>query len=821
MTVRRCVQGKFLTGAAAQKAESLLRLYDEIVGQERLALLGDDTAAEAAARAKAAAIVTELRAREKLQDMLQLQRTAEALRDAGRHDKGLGNGIQAKLGFDIHHTLNDVDNVETVAAVLRATAYRNMAEFVEAFRAKGLNIKRDIGREEDLLRGLFRELTEGEPKIFADAFTGSNRLMVAEYKLAGGHLPERQGWFPNPNHDMNKIRFAAGGEPDTSSAVRRLMRRRNPGDADRAQWIEDVLPLLDREKMVDFDTKDPLSDLKLRIVLAEVWDTLSSDGLNKITPGGVGRRKVANLRNDPRILNFKDADSWLAYAEKYGDGGIVSAIDNHIERFARDIALMRVLGPNPDQTIDVLIDTARKAGVGGFKRSQVKAQFRIVAGRDGVVSPWLASAGQNIRALLVANQLGSSALTALSDIGFIQKTAEFNGLSSARALSFYAQAMADRELGINMTKQGIILDDWLGSAVTANRFMDAVGRGQVTGRIADSVLRGSLLTQMTQNGRRGFGLMMMGEIHDNLAKAFDALDGDLRAMLTRYGFTADDWAIMGRSAPVEFRGEGFFDVMQLMEVEGVDLARLKSLGERVQGMVIQEQQFAVPTSNARVQALLTVGTQRGTPEGEIFRFFAMYKRFPALILHTHAMRAIAAPSLRPLGRADYIARLVLYTTIIGTLSWEIDQMARGREHVDPFENPSVWVRGMLKGGALGIWGDVLLTDVSGYGRGIGDTFAGPAWDFVNDTASLTLGNLQQVIQGRDTNVAREFVKFFDRYLTPGSSIWYLKGAWDRIIIDNLEELADPAATARRRRRRARAMAERGQGFLIAPGAFTP
>ena len=107
-------------------------------------------------------------------------------------------------------------------------------------------------------------------------------------------------------------------------------------------------------------------------------------------------------------------------------------------------------------------------------------------------------------------------------------------------------------------------------------------------------------------------------------------------------------------------------------------------------------------------------------------------------------------------------------------------------------------------------------------RGLASTLAGPAFEFLNRSASLTLGNLAQLAKGKNTNFGRELVDYFNRFLLPGSSLWYSRLAKDRLIIDNLQELVDPDHFRKRRARMARlARKERDQAFFWRPGDTFP
>lgn len=837
--LRACVNGHGLTGKAAAEAEALLKQYEDILGQERLAFLGDEGAAEAAARLKQAEIIRSARARERLRRLLQAVRLFEAEQAARAHPRGMGDGIQALLGHDIHHKLNNVTNVETLRETIRQEGFRIMGDYVERFRTRGTGVRGRAAEDEDqLLDALFDWLAGRKSGTeFDEIVEGwglAIRYLTAEFRRAGGHLPERAGYFPNPRHDPHRVAFAA----DTVAGKRRsrFLPGRQRGGRDREAWIGFVRPLLDREKMVDFRTGETLNDLQLDALLSEVWETLASDGLNKIRPGQFAGGTVATGRADPRILHWKDAESWRAYNERFGSADIVVALVDHVEGLSRDIALMRVLGPDPDRTVRTLVDMAEKDGLGGIKRRHIEHQYRILSGQVGTGSPLLAAISANLRHLFLSNQLGSAAVVALGDQGFLRLTAEFNGLDANRAQAWFFRMMASGEVQTNLTRQGLIVSDLLGATAASGRFADLMDTGRAGAKLSDFVLRASLLVQMTENGQRAFMLSLRGEMWDRLRAhgTIAEMRGTDRAfndMLVRYGVSEEDWALMRRAEATEMMGSTFFDPARLMELDGVPVTRLQETAERIRAIELQEANFATPTSNSRVDALLGGGFDRGTIPGEMLRFLTLYKRFPVLIVHTHMMRALTASADAPGGRWWYGARLALYTTVMGGLAVSIREAAVGRDPMALMtNNPGEFLaRAAWTGGALGIWGDVLLTDTTGFGRSVLQTLVGPGWDFVNDTWKLGPENLMKVIQAAtgtrkraDITFGRDLVHYFNRYLTPGSNIWYLRLAWDRYVVDQLHELADPEYARRRRERMVRRMREeRGQEYFFAPGALVP
>jgi hypothetical protein len=127
---------------------------------------------------------------------------------------------------------------------------------------------------------------------------------------------------------------------------------------------------------------------------------------------------------------------------------------------------------------------------------------------------------------------------------------------------------------------------------------------------------------------------------------------------------------------------------------------------------------------------------------------------------------------------------------------------------------------MLAGGSLSLFGDFLFADHNRFGHSLGETIAGPRVSFIGDVLRLTVGNVEEVIEGKDTNFALEAVNFAGRY-GPGTSISYLRLGLERLVLDNLRMMADPDYE-RRFRRKAKGLERRtGQELWWKPGEQLP
>ena len=92
---------------------------------------------------------------------------------------------------------------------------------------------------------------------------------------------------------------------------------------------------------------------------------------------------------------------------------------------------------------------------------------------------------------------------------------------------------------------------------------------------------------------------------------------------------------------------------------------------------------------------------------------------------------------------------------------------------------------------------------------------------VGDLWKLTAGNVQQAIQGKNTNFGREAVGNLGRYTPIVSSLWYTRAAYRRVMLDQLQYLADPEAHKNFRKQEQRLRDEARQGMWWRPGEILP
>jgi hypothetical protein len=234
-------------------------------------------------------------------------------------------------------------------------------------------------------------------------------------------------------------------------------------------------------------------------------------------------------------------------------------------------------------------------------------------------------------------------------------------------------------------------------------------------------------------------------------------------------------------------------------------------------MMQTETNYAVPTVGLRAKAFLNGGTRAGTAPGELVRSFSMYKNFAVQVVFTHLWEAMNQATLK--AKAGSITDLVIATTAMAALAMQLQEIRKGRDP-RPMDTPEFWGAAFLQGGGLGIFGDFLFSNVNRFGGGLEDTLAGPVVNMLNNIKNLTWGNLQQYMQGKDTNIAGESLKFLETYM-PGKTLWYTYLILQRGLFERLQLYVDPNYQSKLNRMQTKYLKETGQHYWWRPGEEKP
>jgi hypothetical protein len=727
----------------------------------------------------------------KRQTALQALALDDAIKKARSHKHSLNAGVMSLIVRDITNKA-EYSNIDARSLGIFGDYQRELTDMMDAYRSKLAGLKQDKEGARKMVRELFEESTgDANASAFAKAWSKVSERARVRFNRAGGNIKNRKDWRLPQHHDPLMV-----------------------GRAGFDDWFNDVNQLI--EPLTDSLGRE-LTPEKAREALRESWDAIRTGGASKINPGAKGGSKLANRRQDERVFSFKDADSWLAYQDKYGSKDIYSMMQDHLRAIANDTAMLEVLGPNPNAAFKFLQDLQKKEGVNPRNLQFQEAVFREQTGMGSLENVGrVASVLGATRNVISSALLGGAWLSAWSDAFFIRQGARFNGLPTTKIMKRMMKNFAGSAEGRkDAVRVGLVAEAWLSRSIGASRYTEVYGKG-ITAKMNDFVMRSSLLSPWTEAGRTAFGMEFAAHFAKNAVKNFDQLDEGLRGALKRAGISGDEWNVIRSAKPTDIKGSKF---LATEAIQGLDIPQNQKddLSSKFMGMILQESDVAVPTPGARERAIASGMTQKGTIPGELFRTAIMFKSFPVTLLTTHLYRG--AMMNKKMDRVAYLGAMVAGTTIIGGLSLQAKDIAKGKDPRN-MNDDKFWLAALTQGGGLGIMGDFFFSDQNRFGGGLASSMMGPAIGMTDDFGKLTVGNIQQAAKGEDTNAAGEAIKFGARY-TPGGSLWYLRLAVERGIIDQLALLADPKmkkkfAAAEKRQKR-----DYGNKFWWKPGKATP
>lgn len=738
----------------------------------------------------------------------------------------LAASIRSMLVRDPFEIGMGFDNVVAASHRIRAEAHALFAGAIDAMRPKVLGLKAETAFEGDVLRELWGMATgNASARAVAEAWTKTAEHLRIAFNKAGGAIPFRQDWrIANPGHDAAKVRTAG-----------------------RDQWKAFVKKTLDRDKMVSFATGRTLSPGKLDKLLDQVFDSIVNEGLDGGPSAAVhGRPALANMRADPRVLLFRDAESWMTYATTFGQHqSVYQAMLDHIDGMASDIAKLEVLGPNPaalKRYIDSLFDRepgrlasqSSMADAKGFVktlRGNHKIGDTVEAGRNQINAIWsqvvtgdanrpvhegVANAMSDMRSLLVSSQLGSAIISSITDPALLAMTARFNDLSAVKVLGRAIGDMARPGAEIDALQHGFIADSIAGDVRAGDRFMGEAIRTGIASKASSTVIRASGLRRWTATLRNAFGLEFQAKIARDAGRTWGDLSPAFRDTLQRYGIGADDWKLVGEATPFEPRPGAKF--IRHMDVAAIGSENAKRVAASIARMVDTEMTFAVIESDALTRALLLGESRPGTVGGEARRAVSLYKSFTATFVTAHMMRAFARGwDGRRLGHAAGSFALM---SAMGLLALQAKQIANGRDPL-PVADAKTIGAAVLQGGGLGIFGDFLFADQTRYGNSWATTIVGPQAGAVETVlGDWLIKNTQLWAKGEETHFAGDGLYVLARYM-PGSTLWQTRLAFQRGVVDQLALMVDPRAPERFQRIEKQAAKDAGQRFWWSPGSPAP
>lgn len=596
--------------------------------------------------------------------------------------------------------------------------------------------------------------------------------------------------------------------------------------AGKTAWVAKTLPLMAREKFVT-ESGRPLTDMEMQKFLEHAYDTLATEGLVRREPGAGARGSRASRFDEKhRILHFKDADSYLAYMDDFGNGSAFEAVNNHVTQQSRNIGMLEAWGPNPSQTYRLLKDIAETED-SSLAGKAITGEREFGATTDMVwdtingtvatpVNPRTAAVMQAVRNYITAARLQGVMLSSINDSATWLAVAKTNGVPLGQAFSELMGSLSGKNIREDAARLGLAVESMTSEMSTWHQ-QNLNQKWWDFGKLANATMKLGLVEGWTQRLRAGFGLMLSDQLATMRATDFAALSKYDRDRLKHAGVTETDWKVWQAAGTENIRGRDLLTMNSVRDTQGFSPSEVNHATAALLGFIDNEAKTAVLAPDVVTRAAITQGQRAGTLGGEFGRSLMLFKSFPLAMVKRHMDRIRSLPTAQ--GKIAYSVALMTGLTLMGALSVELKDLVAGRNPRDA-TTPKFWGAAFAQGGGLGIYGDVIYQGLGGNSRNGTPNWmnlAGPVVGTAADALNVTLGNLGDVLRGKKTNAGAEIIRFVRQNL-PLLSIWYLKAAVDHAGFADLQETLSPGYLARQR---AAAKRDWNQGYWWEPGSGLP
>lgn len=482
----------------------------------------------------------------------------------------------------------DVQSFEDRVTGLQSMYGSKLLDTWAAFGKDFFGFWQDRGKLSNLLREVLGEDTgDALAKKGAKAWSDTVETLRQDFNRAGGHVGKLdEGYLPQGWWSQEKI---AKLGPD--------------------KFREMMLPVLKKTQAKGKHYTDggiPWDEARLTQFIDKAYDTISTNGHANTKPGEFkGVSGAANRHAEHRQIHFPDAESVIRAWEVFGEKTPIEIMQDHVHAMARDIALVEHYGPNHQTTIRTLIDQAKKADIlanrGKIEQIEAKANrmqsyIDYTTGKtEPIAHPRFSRFISTMIPLNVAGKLGGAFwASAIGDKPMMEAVSHLNNLPP---LQRWAKELAvlnpkNAEMRRDLMRQGLMLEH-LNSGLL--RFGDQLGAAPLANKLANAVMRMTLMSFVNAGRKGAFGAQLMDSIGHEIKRGVefkDLHDSDSR-ILKNYGITEADWNIW-KQAQIDDLGRGYTMLTPeaISRISDADIAaqiptRLQGLRDQMQAHIAE------------------------------------------------------------------------------------------------------------------------------------------------------------------------------------------------------------------------------------------
>ncbi|MDR6297773.1 hypothetical protein [Pantoea dispersa] len=686
-----------------------------------------------------------------------------------------------------------IDLLEGVDNTLRGAeqiAVRGFGDLLDKAKVSGFGIdfgnKRSDAFFENVVREIYGQNTgNAEAQRFAQQWSDAMEGYRQARNRAGGTVGRLDNYAPQ-SHDPT------------------VMQR-----AGKQAWVTFMMKNLDRQQYLS-DAGFPLDDVALEGVVSHMYESIVTDGVNKIkldaqglaedAAGGFGSANVARMLNDShREIHLRDADAVIAYNRQFSDRALGATFFSHLTGSARDVALINELGPNPGMTFATLRDTALKRdsqipGVTFDRHGEVEGAKRGLFGPDAYFRQLVRDnqdftrvdrISSALTAYQAATKLTSTALRApfqdtpgillnMADVGQLRNVSTI--LRTAFTRSEAARFGIGAEVALQAAREG------------SERIMSQ-GRfntGNLMSRYAQATMKYTLLDTWTNAARRAGQTAHALALGEWSEKPWARLGESDRALLNNAGITEADWQHVMALPRQSLRGQPIHNVDDVATL-GLSPDEALRLQSRIMGFVRMGGDIVTSEHNLTAQTLMSAGGRTNALTKQVMLF-----KNAGAIQTAHMLDRLGRKSGST--KTGYVAATAALSAGFGYMALVAQALTNGQNPPPPDDWRTVG-KAMAVAGGFAMVQD-LITSMYDAASGDNSGHSSSAVPIFGDMA--TLGKIAFTSESDPGKAGYMAIRFARQQIAP-LNYWYTKAAVDHLFFNDAAEALNPGYQKRLRK----------------------
>lgn len=605
---------------------------------------------------------------------------------------------------------------------------------------------------------------------------------------------------------------------------------------DKENFVNTMLTHISKNAYLD-EKGVPMTDAAKREMLGHIFEKFRVDDNHNLSD----TNRISSAGSARRILHFDHPDSYLAAMEAYGRKDVAGSMWDHLDRMAKNTAIMEHFGNSPDESFAIQIQKAEEydrknsvldhdkvnqlVGVNKMLYDYMTHKYEPVIGDRG-----LADAFSAVRNVMTGLHMGWLPIKHISDIGRmfsnqIYKNTGLGDLLHTTALSLLSPRMKDM-----MEANGVGLERY--AREIANYGKDVIGP-MWSRNFAKWMIGATGISRLQSAVRRSYSGMIFNMMH-KVSEKYDSIDkvSPIDQMLYKAaGLTDDHFQTLKLAQSETVGGKKFLTPRAVRNIQdetinvpnsgGMSDEQIASAREKIRddtatrllNLANQETSNIIVHPDAQLQATMRGMAKAGTWAGELTTSALQFKNYTISVYQKMGDRLASMPD-NPT-RALVAAKIGAGSVATGFIVNALVNLLNGKD-VDSNLTPGNFAKWAAYGGD-GLVGETiaqLLTPSGSYRDRAAEATSSLIGPVLGTTIQLAQIPFEAAIakEGDGGDAATKQTARFIKSNFPFKT-FYTQAIIDRVLLNEMMDWANPGYNERVEQKM---MEESGAGHFIDP-----